>query len=203
MMGEHRYESGVSEDPLIQRRSLYQCVFAGGCGQAYGHNALWQMSPHTAAKWMLHSWTPGVSNWTQALDTPAVRQLHHIKVLLYSHPYLQRIPDQSLVVAGQGSDVATRTQATRDGNPGKNDATYLMAYLSAPLKVTLNTGAISGHTLNAYWFSPETGLTETIQQGFANSGTMTLGPRSHGHDWVVVIEDAASNYPRPKVDEPR
>jgi hypothetical protein len=47
MMGEHRYESGTREDPLIQRRSLYQCVFAGGFGYAYGHDALWQMTPHT------------------------------------------------------------------------------------------------------------------------------------------------------------
>jgi hypothetical protein len=75
-----------------------------------------------------------------------------------------------------------------------------MAYISAPLKVTLNTAAISASTLNAYWFSPETGLTEVIQEGFPNPGSLTLEPRSQGHDWVVVIEDAASNYPRPKAD---
>src|SRR5665213_1638115 len=78
-----------------------------------------RMSPHTKQPWMLKGWTPGVDNWSQALDTPAVRQLHHIKALLYAHPYLTRIPDQSLVTTGQGADIFTRIQATRDGTPGR------------------------------------------------------------------------------------
>jgi len=200
LMGEHRYESGTKEDPIIQRRSLYECVFAGACGHVYGHDALWQMTPHTGAKWMLHSWTPGVKNWTEALDAPGVRSLHLITELLYSHPYLERIPDQALVVAGQGADVFTRVEATRDGTAGNNDATYIMAYLSAPQKVTLNTAAISAPALNAYWFSPETGATEVIQEGFPNPQSLTLEPRTQGHDWVVVIEDASRNYPRPKLE---
>jgi hypothetical protein len=197
MMGEHRYESGIREDPLIQRRSLYQCVFAGGCGYAYGHDAIWQMTPHTGQPWMLQGWTPGVANWRDALDTPAVRQLQHIKALLYSHPYLSRIPDQSLVLAGQGADVATRTQATRDGAPGQDDATYLMAYVSAPRQITLKTSAIHARTLNAYRFSPATGLTQLIQEHFANPGAYTVPAGSEGEDGVIVVEDAALHYPRP------
>ena len=200
MMAEHRYESGTAENPLIQRRSLYQCVFAGACGHAYGHNALWQMTPHTGQAWMLKGWTPGVQSWTEALDTPASRQLRLIKPLLYSHPYLARIPDQSLVIAGQGTDVADRVQTTRDGTGGRDDATYMMAYLSAPRKITLNTAVISGRSLKAYWFSPETGSAEIISGRFAQPGTVTLEPRSHGYDWVVVIEDAERNYPMPKGD---
>jgi Protein of unknown function (DUF4038)/Putative collagen-binding domain of a collagenase len=189
MMGEHRYESGTQEDPLIQRRSLYQCVFAGGCGYAYGHDALWQMTPHTGLPWMLKGWTPGVTNWVAALDTPAVRQLQNIKTLLYSHPYLARIPDQSLVLAGQGTNVATRVQATRDGTLNHNDATYLMAYISSPQTVTLNTAAISARSLNVYWFNPATGQSESLRDNFANPGNLTLEKRPQG-DWVAVIEAA-------------
>jgi hypothetical protein len=197
MMGEHRYESGTQEDPIIQRRSLYQCVFAGACGHAYGHDALWQMTPHTGAKWMLHSWTPGVKTWTEALDTPAVRQLRLITELLYSHPYLTRIPDQALVLAGQGTDVFTRTEATRDGTAGSKDATYLMAYLSAPAKVTLDTSVIAAPTLDAYWFNPATGAVETIRQHFANPGSLAVDSTSQGGDRVVVIEDANRGYALP------
>ena len=193
MMGEHRYESGTQEDPLIQRRSLYQCVFAGGCGYAYGHNALWQMTPHTAQPWMLKGWTPGVENWTQALDTPAVRQLHHITMLLYSHPYLTRIPDQSLVLAGQGKDVASRVQATRDGTPGKHDATFLMAYISAPQTITLDTSVIAARELNVSWFNPETGASELPSAKILNRGTLTLEQRPQRTDWVVVLEAAGRN----------
>jgi hypothetical protein len=188
MMGEHRYESGTQEDPLIQRRSLYQCVFAGGCGYAYGHDALWQMTPHTGFPWMLKGWTPGVTNWTQALDTPAVRQLHFIKALLYSHPYLERIPDQSLVLAGQGTNVASRVQATRDGTLGHNDATYLMAYISSPQTVTFNTAVISARALNVHWFNPATGSSEMMDEKIGNPGSLTLEKRPQGGDWVVVIE---------------
>jgi hypothetical protein len=197
MMGEHRYESGTQEDPIIQRRSLYQCVFAGACGHVYGHDALWQMTPHTGARWMLHSWTPGVKNWTDALDAPGVRSLHLITELLYSHPYLERIPDQALVLAGQGADVFTRTEATRDGTAGRHDATYLMAYLSAPAKVTLDTSVIAAQTLDAYWFDPATGATQIIQQHFANPGSMTVDSTPLGGDRVVVIEDPSRAYPRP------
>jgi hypothetical protein len=187
MMGEHRYESGRQEDPLIQRRSLYQCVFAGGCGYAYGHDALWQMTPHTGLSWMLKGWTPGVTNWVEALDTPAVRQLHCIKALLYAHPYLARIPDQSLVLAGQGTNVATRVQATRDGTLNHNDATYIMAYISSPRTITLNTGVMAAHELIVSWFNPATGASEVVHQKLANPGSLTLEKRPQG-DWVVVIE---------------
>ena len=190
MMGEHRYESGTQEDPLIQRRSLYQCVFAGGCGYAYGHNALWQMTPHTAQPWMLKGWTPGVEDWTQALDTPAVGQLHHIATLLYSHPYLARIPDQSLILAGQGADIFTRVQVTRDGTQDKSDATYLMAYVCAPQTITLNTGVIAARELNVSWFNPETGATESAGAKITNHGTLTLEKRPQRPDWVAVIEAA-------------
>jgi hypothetical protein len=193
MMGEHRYESGTQEDPLIQRRSLYQCVFAGGSGYAYGHDALWQMTPHTGLPWMLKGWTPGVTNWTEALDTPAVRQLHFITTLLYSHPYLTRIPDQSLVLDGQGTNVATRVHVTRDGTLGRDDATYIMAYISAPQTVRLNTAAISARTLNVYWFNPATGESEVLDTNLANPENLTLKKRLQG-DWVVEIEDAAKNY---------
>jgi hypothetical protein len=195
MVGEHRYESGTMEDPVIQRRPLYVSVFAGGFGYAYGHNALWQMTPHTAQKWMLKSWNPGVSKWPEALNTKAAGQLRHIETLLYSRPYLQRIPDQSLVLSGQGNDVAGRIQATRDGAPGKNDASYIMAYLSSPKTVTLKTSAIAASKLNAYWFDPETGLSEAIQMNFRNPGSYTLEKRPRGQDGVILIEDASKRYP--------
>jgi hypothetical protein len=198
MMGEHRYESGTQEDPAIQRRSLYQCVFAGACGHVYGHDALWQMTPHTGAKWMLHSWTPGVKDWTEALDAPGVQSLYLITKLLYSHPYLERIPDQAIVLAGQGTDVFSRVEATRDGTAGNRDATYLMAYLSTPAKVTLDTSVIAAQTLKAYWFDPATGSTEVIQERFPNAQSLTLDARTQGQDWVVVIEDSSKNYPPPK-----
>jgi hypothetical protein len=190
MMGEHRYESGTHEDPLIQRRSLYQCVFAGGCGYAYGHDALWQMTPHTRQAWMLKGWNPGVADWTEALDTPAVAQLQLIKGLLYAHPFLSRIPDQGLVLEGQGSEVRSRVQATRDGTPGNSDASYMMAYLSQPAAITLDTSVIGSATLRVSWFDPATGKTTLQAARWTNSGRLQLEADPSRRDAVVVIEAA-------------
>lgn len=196
MMGEHRYESGRTEDALIQRRSLYQCVFAGGFGYGYGHNALWQMTPHTAQPWMLKGWNPGVENWKDALDTPAVRQLRYLAPLLYSRPYLERIPDQSLVLAGQGEDVATRVQVTRDGTLGNRDATYILAYLSAPRSVTLNTSVIANRTLSVFWFDPTSGEKQLLHANRPNTGSFPADFAARKQDGVLVIEDATKNYMR-------
>jgi hypothetical protein len=197
MMAEHRYETGTSEDPIIQRRSLYQCVFAGGCGYAYGHDALWQMTPHTKQPWMLKNWNPGVAQWTEALDTKAVRQLQNIKPLLASRPNLNRIPDQSLILSGQGKDVASRTQAMRDGTPGASDATYLMAYVSAQGTIVFKTDVISSQTLNVSWFDPEKGSTDVLETNLKNTGTYQLGKRENVRDGVLIVDDASKGYTEP------
>jgi hypothetical protein len=101
-----------------------------------------------------------------------------------------------LVLSGQGTNAATRTQATRDGTLGHNDATYLMAYLSSPQTITLNTGVIAAHAVKVYWFNPATGSSELIHKQLANPGNLTLEKRPQVGDWVVVIDDATKNYLR-------
>jgi hypothetical protein len=197
MIAENYYESGTTQPPTDQRRGLYLSVFAGAFGCGYGHDALWQMSPHTAQKWMLDGWPPGVSTWKDALDTQAAKQLHYITDLLYSRPFFTRIPDQSLIVSGQGQSIADRIQATRDGLYGNDDATYIMAYLAAPASVTLNTAAIACDQLNAWWFTPATGRSTPIKMNFANSGKLSLEEQPGEPDAVVVVDSVANHYPPP------
>jgi hypothetical protein len=193
MMAEHRYETGTAEDPLIQRRSLYQCVFAGAFGHAYGHDALWQMTPHTGKPWMLKGWNPGVTNWTEALDTPAVRQLANIRIFIRAHPIWNYFPDQTLVLARQGTNVATRIQAMRDGDPGENNSSCVMAYISASRAVTLETRAITALKLNVSWFNPATGESKMLQNEIPNAGNYTLEKPPDGLDGILVIEAADKN----------
>jgi hypothetical protein len=197
MVAENYYESGTTQPPAEQRRSLYLSVFAGASGYAYGHDALWQMAPHTAEKWMLDDWPAGVPTWKNALDTVAVQQLHYIKNLLYSRPFFTRIPDQSLIVSGQGHGIAERIQATRDGSYGNDNATYIMAYLAAPVSFALNTEAIACNRLNAWWFTPATGRSAPIVTNFANSGKLSLEKQPREPDAVVVVDSAAKHYPPP------
>lgn len=194
LMGEHRYETGVAEDPLLQRRSLYQCVLAGAAGHAYGHNAIWQMTPHTRQPWMLKSWNPGVARWQDALNTPAVSQLHWIVRLLLSHRYLDRIPDQSLVLEGGDGPVDTRIQASRDGTMGAKDASYILAYVSSRRPASFDTSSIAGPFLNVTCFDPAAGQSQLLQSHARNDGRIQVPPVPQLTDYVIVIE---RDPPRP------
>ena len=94
------------------------------------------------------------------------------------------------MLAGQGTNVAARTQATHDDTLGHNNATFIMAYISSSQTITLNTGVIAAPKLNVYWFNPATGSGEVMDGKLTNPGSLKLEKRSQGSDWVVVIEAA-------------
>ena len=199
MVAEHRYESGTSEDPLIQRRSLYLSVFAGAFGYAYGHNALWQMTPHTAQPWMMKSWAAGVKSWKDALNTDASKQLAHIKKLLFAYPYLQRIPDNAVISSGQSDSIVNRVEAMRDGNYGKQNATFIMVYIASPKEVGINTSIIAARKLDIYWFDPSTGKASLLGKNITNTGTYTSTPTAAGQekDGVLLIHKSRSKFLAP------
>lgn len=177
---------------LQVRRNAYWAVFAGAFGHTYGTHPVWQMyAPPRKPLWDVT--TP----WSDALDLPGAKQLAHLKALLVSRPFLSRLPDQALVVVGQGEAVA-RIQTTRDGTPGRNDATYLMAYFPEYRSVTLATRVIAGPELRGWWFNPRVGQAAAL-------GTLRKGPtmeftpptQAAGDDWVLVLDDATSGYSAP------
>jgi hypothetical protein len=193
MLVEHRYEVGTAEPPIIQRRSLYLSVFAGGFGYAYGHNALWQMTPHTGLPWMLKGWTPGVAKWSDALDTVAVDQLHHIFELEALHCTLGAIPDPSLVLAGQDAEISSRVQSIRDGTAGRRDATYVMAYTAANKPLSLDAWTLDSATVSISIFDPATGhLTRLVSPVQAPTVGRTVPvkvtPPPDTADSVIILE---------------
>lgn len=177
---------------LQVRRNAYWAVFAGAFGHTYGTHPIWQMDD--TGRWPLwHVVTP----WHQALDLPGATQLIHLKRLMLSRPFLTRIPDQSLLVPPVPGGVA-RIQATRDGQPGQDDATYLMAYFPEHRRVIVNTGCIAAAKLRGWWFNPRTGEATPLGE-LANAMSQEFEPptRTVGEDWVLVLDDAARAYPAP------
>ncbi len=136
----------------------------------------------------------GVGKWTDALDTVAVDQLHYIIPLLQSRPYFERIPDPSLLLAGQSKQIADRVAVTHDGVPNQNDATYLLAYMASPKPITLDTAVLSAKTLNITWFDPATGNTQPFKSDVPNPRILELPAPPAPHDWVVIIDDASKHY---------
>ena len=172
-------------DDWDARKALYWALFAGAHGHTYGCNPVWQM------------WCPGRNQilwprrpWYEALQLPGSSQMRHARALLLSRPYLERIPDQSLIV----SEIGTGThhvQATRD-TLGR----YALIYLPAGDEVELDLSRLTGERLTATWFDPRTGLARTVGI-LKKSERMKFMPPSGGLDWVLVLDDEACHFPAP------
>ena len=189
-------QNGRANDHLVRIQG-YWSVFAGGFGFTYGHNSIWQMFDVGRDPMF------GVDlKWKEAMDTPGSFQMQHLKNLILSRPFLDRIPDQSLLspVASTGVD---HLQVTRDGTLGAKDATYIMVYFPFMThKYKINTDVLSASKLSIWWYNPRSGGSFLYEE-VDNSGTFevpwgsNLKTDGSGPDWVLVIDDAANKYPAP------
>jgi hypothetical protein len=167
------------------RKYAYLDVFAGAFGNTYGCHDIWQFysTKHEPIN------GPHVY-WQQALDLPGANQMKYVRRLMESHPMPERIPDQS-IIEENNTLPSERIQATRGNN-------YAFIYSSEGKPFTVILNKISGNTLHAYWYNPRNGKTTEIGK-FSNSNPKKFIPPSggYGQDWVLVIDDAAKNYPMP------
>lgn len=179
--GLHTLDGGYLDD-WEARKALYWSLFAGAHGHTYGCNPVWQM------------WRPGRQPligarrpWYEALQLPGASQMQHARALLLSRPFLERIPDQSLVVSDPG-DGPLHMRATRDG-----DGSYAMVYLPAGGSVELDVTKISGERLRAWWFDPRSGVAQRIGV-LATQQCSSFTAPGGGPDWVLVLDDAGGGY---------
>ncbi len=121
----------------------------------------------------------------------------HLKALMLSRPFLSRMPDQTLIIAGQAEGIG-RIQVKRDGSPDRNDATYVTAYFPEHRQVSLRTEVITGAELRACWFNPRTG-TAMVPEVLPNQKQMRFTPPTHapGEDWVLVLDTVPKGYAAP------
>jgi Protein of unknown function (DUF4038)/Putative collagen-binding domain of a collagenase len=175
------------------RRPLYWDLFNGGFGHTYGHHSVWQM------------WTPArkpVNNpllpWTEAINQPGARQMQHGRALIESRPFLTRIPDPEVVVTDRVPTAVPGAgryhfAATRD-----SDGTYAMVYAPVGRTFSVRMRTITGPKVRAWWFNPRTGEATSLGT-FPNTGERAFTPPDKGEmlDWVLVLDDAARNYPPP------
>jgi hypothetical protein len=169
------------------RKAAYWALFAGAHGHTYGCHDVWQF---------LQKGRPAITfartPWREAIDLPGAGQMRHARRLLESRPFLTRVPDQALVVSdvGKGTD---HVQATRGG-----DGSYTFVYIASGKPVTVDLGRLSGKEVRASWYDPRRGTATAIGR-FPREGKCEFMPPSHGsgNDWVLVLDDAAKNYPEP------
>ena len=171
------------------RMAAYWSVFSGAAGFTYGAQPIWQFTDDTRKK--LSSKT--FQNWQEGMELPGAFQVGILKKLMESHPITELIPDQSLIVAGQG-ECGSYSCAIR----GKS---FAYIYIPTGNKTTVKMGSISGKKVKASWFNPRTGETIAIGE-IENSGEKSFEVpgmskelawlrSGRGCDWVLVLEDAS------------
>jgi hypothetical protein len=121
---------------------------------------------------------------------PGSGQMQHARRLIESRPFLSRIPDQSLI-AGDAGAGTHHVQATRD-----TDGSYAFVYLASMKPVSINLDALSGERLDAHWVDPRTGAAHRIGR-IEKKGIREFTPPQLWPDWVLVLDDAAADYPAP------
>ncbi len=168
------------------RRYAYWSVFAGSFGHTYGHNAIMQMlKPGYPTSYGSDG---AEKSWYQALNDPGFNQMKYLKNLMLSFPYLERVPDQS-IIAGKNGTQYNRLLATRG-----NDYLMVYNYNNVPMKLDLDK--ISGKKKNVWWMDAATGTLNYL--GEFDSKTLTFNPqnpeRKKVNDGVLIAVDASKNY---------
>ena len=169
------------------RKSAYRALFAGAHGHTYGANGIFQF---------FTGGDPGKFGprrpWQEALDLPGAGQLRHARALLESRPFLDRIPDQSLLVSSTG-DGAEHLRATRAAG-----GAYAFVYLPTPRPVTIDLTPLTGAEIEGHWFDPRTGARDSIgRRPIARATTFAPPNSTAGPDWVLVLDDASRRFPTP------
>ena len=185
-----RFGHSISGDV---RRPLYWNLFTGAFGHTYGHHSVWQM------------WAPGrtpVNNpllpWFDAIDQPGAAQMQHARALLESRPFLSRVPDPDVLVAGTIPSNLPGAGRYYFASTRDSGGSYAMVYAPVGRTFHVKMSVITGPSVKAWWFNPRTGAATAIGT-FPNTGERAFTPPDAGEmlDWVLVLDDEAKGYPAP------
>ena len=160
------------------RRYAWWSVLAGSCGHTYGNNALMQFyRPGSTGAYGCS--TP----WYEAIHDPGFRQMRYVKDLMLHLPYMDRVPDQSVLVGEYGTRYE-RPIASR----GKD---YIVAYTYTGQTLTLDLTKISGKRKQAWWYNPADGTLSYIDE-VKSSNKHSFKPDvnpGEGNDRALIIID--------------
>jgi len=160
------------------RRYGYWSVFAGACGYTYGNNDVMQMHKPGEKKTAYGS----KGYWFNSINDPGARQMIYLKKLMLSRPYLERVPDQSIILGNEGKKY-DRLIATR----GKN---YAFVYTYTGREISVNVQKLMGTQIKASWYNPRNGHITAIGT-VAKTSILKFKPpgqKANGNDWVLIID---------------
>jgi len=126
--------------------------------------------------------------WYEALDLPGAWDMIHVRRLMESRPMLHRYPDQSMIFGSAGGTIDHVAATQGDG--------YAFIYLPSNYEVIIEFTYIKGEAFKTWWYNPRTGEASFIKE-ITGSPRETFRVPVSGVDWVLVIDDASRNFPKP------
>lgn len=182
----HPTRTGPRIDSHQVRKGAYWAVLAGAAGHGYGAMDLFYLYQESDGPFP----RDGYLSWHEAIQYEGSRQVGLMRRLFELRPWHHLVPDQAVLTSAQ-PEAEGRIQAAR-----AEDRSFLLAYLPQGGEVSVHLEALSAETLQARWFDPRDGSWREIGQ-FPGMGQQTFTAPSSGEreDWVLVLEDAAKNYP--------
>ncbi len=196
--GEPRYEDHPNQfnpvkfgwmDDFDARQTAYWSMLSGAFGHTYGNHNIWQFYTEDRAP---VSWAR--TNWKVALNQLGAIQVGFMRRVFEKRNWQRLVPDQSILpkdnIENEEYQMASISQ----------DGDFLFAYLPYGNKVKINTEKLTGKQLKGWLFNPRDGYTISLGN-FENTGSKEIEPPSmgRGSDWLVIIDDAAKNYPNPQI----
>jgi hypothetical protein len=158
------------------RRYAYWSVFAGGAGFTYGENSTMQFNK-------MGDWTANYGvrmNWRDALLSPGATQMIHLKKLMLSKSYFDRVPAQELVV--DSGERYNRVAATK-GN------SYAMFYVYNGRPFSIDASKLKFAATKAHWFNPATSKQQSVEGYKKDKASFDPpGEQKDGNDWVLILE---------------
>ncbi len=170
------------------RQAAYWSVLAGALGHTYGNNNIWQMwSPGKKA--VLSAQIP----WNIAIHHPGSKQMGYMRKLFESRPFLEMIPDQSILTDVYGQD-KNMIRAAR----GKKGS-FAIIYTPQGKPAHVNMEKISGGNIQGYWYNPREDKSISVFSFKNTKKIKVFVPPSSGvrTDWVLILDDKEKNYPDP------
>jgi hypothetical protein len=187
----HSFANGEFKATELRRRA-YWSVLAGAFGFTYGANGVWQMdAPGRIQKDTHHN-----LYWYDALDLPGAQQMKHVVNLFRTRLAVERIPDASILAAGQG-DGDDHKQAARN-----RAGDVWIVYSTNGSSFRVHLGKVTAPRLQAWWFNPRTGLTYSQNEVASYRPFAELAPEGEreftppgqagqDNDWVLILESTS------------
>jgi hypothetical protein len=169
------------------RKQAYRSVFAGACGFTYGHHSVWQF-------WTLQREPINfpMLTWEEAILRPGATHMVHLKNLMLSRPYLDRIPAFDLLPdqaeqapADQHEHYHEARAAYACATRAADGSSALIYFPQAGQSLTVDLRPLTGK-VKAAWFDPRTGRFYPAGEHAAPSAVFT-SPLA-GPDWVLALD---------------